>query len=413
MKKKVGVRSSLNYKKDTYKKKDIDTFVKEHNAQALKDYVNGNGPVFFINNYIPNDFSEFENTDAAFYRSYCNLDEIRKILNMQSSDDFLLKLRADAIVDEARLVRVITQRKKSNEKEWNFTDHFIKKEFDDCISMLSEENQEKIKNVSMGFVFSKECNGACIASDFGNVITVSESLRYFLYFMNLFFIDFSHDEIDFDTKFEALLIGIRTMLGAESLDFELDPRGKVPDEIENLVNSMVSEQLRFIILHEFSHHLLNHLETKNLIRCDFIPGRKGDIYQYYKNSHQQEFEADKKALELLEKQDDFAKENYLICAIMFFIYIDIFEFVQSQIYPSSGKFSTHPSPEERIWNLFRDNEQITELKKENIQNYMDYAGELKKELEQHIACNIELYENYGSIYLSKWREKVLIDRIDY
>jgi hypothetical protein len=397
------------------KEVDMEQFVKEHNAKAQRDLISGNGPVFFINSYYEIQEGAIKDKQASKYRPFCNEKEISRILNVNSAEDYLLKTRADAVYNNPRINRVITQRQNKYKEKWNFTNHFSKEEFNYCLDLLSEDDKFKLSNVPMGFIFTNEANGACMPTDFGNIIVISESLKYFLFFMNLCFIKFDNGEVPPDIVFAALTIAIRTMLETESLDFELDPRGNIPKEIEVENNETVKKQLQFVISHEFAHHLLGHLDSKRLVERNLLrlSVNTQEEYKFYNNTQKQEFEADIEAIKLLQFQHEWEFEEMVQNAIMFFIYIDVYEKVRNQIFPPIGYNRTHPDPIDRIWNLYEAVKDRVIFDKSSIEKALDFAEMIKKYLEEDVAIDIEKYETYGSLYLEQWRGKVLVDRIDY
>lgn len=417
-------RSKSRVKKNHIKKKrrsnqnkgvDINLFIKEQNVKALEELNSGNGPVFFINSYSKIKEDENKNQLASMYRPYCNEKEISRLLNVNSAEDYLLKTRADAVFNNPRIHRVMIQRQNKYKKKWSFTDHFSKEEFNYCLDLLSENDKLKMSEVPMGFIFSNEPNGACMRTNFGNIIVVSESLKYFLFYMNLCFINFNNGEIPPDVQRAALTIAIRTMLLTESLDFELDPRGDIPKGIEIENDETVKKQLQFVISHEFAHHLLGHLDHNNLIMRNLFNSFKSVNLQekFYNNSQKQEFEADIEALNILKFKHGWEFEEIVQNAIMFLIYIDVFEKVNNQIFPSFGYNRTHPDPIDRIWNLYEEVKDRVSFDESLIERTLNFAKEIKQYLEEDVAVNIDTYETYGSVYLGQWRGDLLVDRIDY
>lgn len=396
---------------------DMEKFVKEHNAKAMGNYLAGNGPVFFINSYQEIKESDNNNPQASFYRTFCNEGEINRILAVNSAEAYLLKTRADAVVDNPRIHRVILQRKKKSKEMWNFTNHFSKDEFNYCLDLLSKDDRLELSNVPMGFTFTKEPNGACMSSDFGNIIVVSEALKYFFFYMNLCFIRFDAGEVPTDVGIEALTIALRTMLLTESLDFDLDPRGEIPKEIELENNETVKKQIQFVISHEFAHHLLGHLDKRSIVERNVLSSTNSEnaqgVYKFYTNTQKQEFEADIEAIARLQFHNQWELEEMVQNAIMFFIYIDVYERVRNQIFPPFGNSSTHPDPIDRIWNLYDAYSHRVNFNKSTVEKALNFADTIKQYLEEDVAVNIEKYETYGSLYLEQWRGKVLVDRIDY
>lgn len=54
-----------------------------------------------------------------FFAPILNQDEIERVFNPKSTDDYLLKMRAEAIVDNTRLWRVIRMHYMKNERKKN------------------------------------------------------------------------------------------------------------------------------------------------------------------------------------------------------------------------------------------------------------------------------------------------------
>lgn len=139
-----------------------------------------------------------------WYIPICNKEEVNRIFNPQVASDYLLKLRADALFESYRLQRVIMARKKKMGENWLFSEHFSMKEINNYVKNLSEDDQKIIESVPKGFIFTFETNGLCIKTEYGNIIAVSEAMKYFLYFMNLFFFNFEPVVPD-DVRFSSLL----------------------------------------------------------------------------------------------------------------------------------------------------------------------------------------------------------------
>ncbi|MED3311231.1 hypothetical protein COK59_04710 [Bacillus thuringiensis] len=412
-------KSKGNKKKELVPKNsdvlEMDDLIVEFNKKSLERLKDGK-IAFFINGYsqIPGDSDNAD--DSGFFRGFCNEDEIKRLREPQNGEDYLLRLRAEAVVDNTRILRVISKRSKKNEN-WNFTNHFSVREFNYCLDRLTEEDKNKLKKVPMGFVFSDDPNGACMKTKFGNIIVVSETLRYFLFFMNLFMLNFD-EEVPIDVMEAALTIAIRTMLGAEALDFDLDPRGIIPEEIQYKIDLVVENQLRFVIAHEFSHHILGHLDGKSVVNRELykiFDDKKGNnTYEFYNNRQQQELEADEAAIMRLNFKNQWEFESLVHDAILFFVYLDIYDSVCNKINSQEHLEKTHPNPLDRMWNIYEVIKDRVSFDKSIIENALRIAGIVKGYLKRDLDTNnTEKYRSYGSVYLGKWRGPVLIDRIDY
>jgi hypothetical protein len=347
------------------------------------------------------------------YMTLCNPDEVKRILNVKSGEDYLLKLRANATVEHMRIHRVFRARMMSNNGEWCFNEYFDKAPFTNYTSNLKFADLQESFQIPAGFVFCNRPNGTIIKTEFGNVITISESLKYFLYYMNLTFLSFSDINIPDNVKSASLKIAIRTMLQTEALDFDIDPRGIIPKSVHIELEYHTSKQLEFIIGHEFSHHFLGHLDEKNLIDDSLFSIQSDDFLQKtYSYAQQDEFDADIDAI----KRPDFTseeREDILNRALFFFAYIDIFNDVNEQIFPSGHLPKKHPEPIDRFHNLINEFKDSVNIDMENLEHLLLLKDVYKESLQENVSINIESYEEYGSIYLAEWRGKVLVDRVDF
>ncbi len=261
--------------------------------------------------------------NETFYLPFCNREEILKIRNQKTSIDYLLWLRAEAIADSPRAVRVFRKRAEGR-KDWSLTKYYnhtypYAKAY---MSLAGKMFKEKVEKIPSGMAFIDEVNAMCIKSKFGNVIVVNEALSYFLYYMNIVF--FGPDlGIKSDDTSAALVIAVRIMLGSEALDFDLDPRGTPPVGIHEKINAYTNMQLMFTFGHEYSHHTLNHLliSSEKEIRLDNFAHterryRKVKIYNY---NHRKEYEADLQAIKNI-KNNNHARTLLADSAFLLFIY---------------------------------------------------------------------------------------------
>ncbi len=346
------------------------------------------------------------------YMGFLNKEQISRVLNIQNSKDYLLKQRADIVLDKVRIYRVIKKRQYLNQ-EWNFENHFDSTPFDGYIKFLEYKDYENIEKITYGYIFCDDPNGRILKTDYGNIVTISESLKYFLYFMNLCFLTFNDIEVPNDVKHAALLIAIRTMLQTESLDFELDPRGIIPDKLEKQLIEYTNLQLEFIVGHEFSHHFLNHLENASIVEKSMFE-RDCEIYEkVYTYNQMQEFEA---AIDAIKRPifSDEMRKNFVNRALFFFAYFEIYNSVKEQIFPSGNRIKSHPEPMDRFNKIKQEFHSLFDKDElENIDNLLKFVDFYKIELQEDVSINIERYEFYGSIYLGSWRGKPLVDRVDY
>lgn len=355
-------------------------------------------------------------TYAPFtYVTLCNKEERERIINISSAEDYLLKLRANATVEHTRIFRVILAKRRKMDESWSLSSYFDDQVFKNDILNLNDRDTEVARALTAGIVFCDSPNGRIIKTDYGNVITISASLRYFLYFMNLAILEFGDkNSVPSNVRSYALRIAIRTMLQTEALDFDIDPRGEIPIEIDNECKWHTDKQLEFVVGHEYSHHFLGHLDSENIIERPLMSVLEPNDFKHktFSYSQQDELAADIDAIERPNFSEE-KREDTLNRALFFFIYLDIYQSVKEQIHPSMGRYKTHPEPIDRFYNLYTHFKDRITLNEKNLEALMETRTMLKDLLQDEVATNIEFYEFYGSVYLGEWRGKVLRDRIDF
>lgn len=357
---------------------------------------------------------EQEKIPYGIYMTLCSHEEIERIFNMSSGRDYLLKIRADATLDHMRIHRVFRRRMLDAGDKWCFDAYFDTKPFENYIRHLADDDYLQAKELTTGFVFCDKANGQIVKTEFGNLITLSESLRYFLYFMNLAILDHGNVDVPQDVRSAAIKIAIRTMLQSEALDFELDPRGEVPEEVHNRVQYHTDRQLEFVIGHEFAHHFLGHLDDKNLVEGSYLSAQElvNTSHKFFSYAQQDELDADLNAIERPVYTPDM-KSDMVNRALFFFIYLNIYQGVKDQIMPSMGGVKTHPDPIDRFHHMYNHFKNDVELDEENLKELLKLSELYRESLSEDVALNFESYEFYGSIYLAQWRGKVLVDRVDF
>lgn len=355
-----------------------------------------------------------ENIAKFFYMSLCSHEEIERIFNVSSASDYLLKIRADATVDHVRIHRVFMRRMADAGKSWSFNDYFDNGPFDNYVKNLVNEDYKAAQELTAGFVFCNKPNGQIEKTEFGNIITISESLRYFLYFMNLAILDHGDADVPQDVRSAAIKIAIRTMLQTEALDFDIDPRGEIPKKVHDEIKYHTDRQLEFIVGHEFAHHFLGHLNDANLIDGTYLSLQElGDkTHKFFSYAQQDELDADISAIERPVYTPGM-RADLVNRALFFFVYVDIYQGVKDQISPSMGGAKSHPDPIDRFHHMYNHFKDRIELDEENLKNLLKLSEIYKKSLVEDVALNFESYESYGSIYLAQWHRKMLIDRVDF
>lgn len=405
--------------KDEYRR-NLETHPKRHEA-ATRLYV-GDDAIVYVRNRIPRSILKEIDEKSAKYYPICSIDEIKRIQNTQSAEDYLLKLRADAIVNNPRFVRIFLSRYRKNPADWSLSSFYKNTPFLKYVANLPHGEAVKCRRVPAGFAYLKEPNGACIKSEFGNVIVLSEALESFLFFMNIF-IFAKGWKISHDDAMAAFVIGAKTMLRTEPLDFDLDPRASLPKKVVKECSRMVRAQIDFIVGHEYSHIILGHLEG-NAVEFDTLEMLGSETApqaspKYYTPRQNQEFDADVGSVLHPNYTDEESAQN-VDAATIFFVALDIFYAVDGYINPSINRIKTHPDPLDRIWNLrksvflSRPDSQAYSYPEADLLSLLGAMNIFKKFLaEEFLPVQIELFEEFQSVYLPGYRRQKLHDRFDY
>lgn len=364
---------------------------------------------------------EYIDTKKHFYRSICNESEIDRIFDIKNGADYLLKIRADTIVDHMRLYRVYRNKALADEKNWSLEGSFDQSHYEFVLSKLDLDQREACKRITYGDIFSNDPNGLIFNSEFGVITTISDSLTFFLKFCHLALMDFE-SEVPMDVRFNSLRIAIRTMLKTESMDFLMDPRGIIPSDVAYAIHSPIKLQKQFIAGHEFAHFILGHLvEGKSISQPVFHAISPNDddykAEKVFNNSQKNEFEADVQSI-LLPDYSDLETSEILESALLWFGCLELHQAACDAMFPtSSWGYKSHPSARERYDNLLT---KIPTPRSFDTSSWKDFHGlidQFTKALQEDISINFDDYEKYGSTYLAapdtRWRGKELIDRVDY
>ncbi len=194
----------------------------------------------------------------------------------------------------------------SSGRSWSLTHYYhLKDEYHKSyVRNLKRSDAKTLRNIPSGLAFVPEVNALCINSLAGAVVVVSESLEYFYYFMTIAFYG-PQLGVELIDRADALLIAIRIMSGAESLDFEIDPRGNLGHELERALKEFVRAQMQFTFGHEYAHLLCGHLALPNcadeIISNEDNSSPLKDLRIY---SHDLEYQADYFALKNIEHNNN-------------------------------------------------------------------------------------------------------------
>lgn len=350
-----------------------------------------------------------------WYTSFCNDNEIDRILTPQSPKDFLLQERANIVADHTRFLRVYMNKARVF-RNWSFEKSFSEVHYHNVLNHLTPEDLAACQHITFGDMFSNDVNGyARKDPKWGRIISLNESLQFFMKFCNLALLDFDK-EVPLRIRFNALRIAIRTILKVEAMDFFMDPRGTVPENIGKKIHAPIKHELQFIAGHEFAHHICGHLNDNNITQKSVLRINEKDYFAPVYNVFQkQEFEAD---IASLQRPTYSTEElcNLLYGAFLWFISLDLGELALDMICPSFG-IKTHPNAKERIKNILNNVDIPSEFDHDVINKHLETAKLLRDLLADDISTNFEFYEFYGSAYLdapnTEWRGKELIDRVDY
>ena len=360
-----------------------------------------------------NDLNEKE----RFYLPFCSKEEIKNVQKLKNTEEYLLWLRLESIADSPRLTRVF-RAKKQNKNNWSLTKYYQKYNhlFNEYLNNISKGKKRKLKAMTSGFAFVKEANAMCLKTEFGNLVLISEPLRYFLYYMNIVFFGHQLDLRSEDIS-ASLAIAIRIMLGNESFDFDLDPRGDLPQSIHSEIQMVTEQQLLFIIGHEYSHHILGHLSDTytNTIKSKdlFFSSYSKNNYKYYNYRYSHEYKADFFSIKNIKSEANI-KSAILNGAFHILIYFDIIDSLLQTMALRPIASSTHPKPLDRLYKLRKAFNNKLGYPKTELDNIINFSDLLKNKINKDwLSYNIDTLEMYGSIYLPSYKNKLLKDRIDY
>lgn len=343
------------------------------------------------------------------YYPICTVDEINRICRPQNTEDLLLAIRGEAAAKNVRLHRVLLSKYNTGHKDWSLTSYFSNKEFADFRCCLNTSDKSRC-NITAGFAFTTEPNGSCIRSKFGNYVVVSEALRYFLYFMNIFYLGHG---VPLEDRMTSLLIAARVMMYLESLDFDLDPRGKIPRKTEKLVQLVTQKQIQFVIGHEYYHHILGHLTDKAITTLNISANTSAAPLPILNWSQKQELDADFAAIHRPNYSKSY-RSDLLDAALLFFISLDMYSVIKEYCLPSVQHFKTHPDPLDRLKLLRNKISYKFGMDQARIDEFLDWNERAKRHLlDDWLPFNVDVLEGKSSFYFSNYDHGAKVDRIDY
>ncbi|RBI65933.1 hypothetical protein DQ400_15825 [Vreelandella sulfidaeris] len=356
--------------------------------------------------------------EMQFYE-FCSKKEIIRLRSIKGPHDYLLRLRANAISVAPRAVRVMASRRREYEESgrpWSLTHYYHTKDFHhkSYIKLLEKKNRKRLKNVPSGLACIDEVNALCIKSLAGDVVLVSESLEYFYYFMTIAFYGNLYN-VEWIDRVDALIIALRIIKGTEALDFDIDSRGELPDELERAIQSLVQRQMQFTYGHEYAHYLCNHIPSaETMIKLNASASQFNELALY---NHSLEYEADYYALKNIEvKKADFGDVTQGAFSVL--IYLHFIEKFSSKFGLDNFSVSeTHPAAKDRANQLFDNLGKQAPINKNAIDEMFTVADQLSEVLNSRIDYLKDQYDDifgfYGSLYLPSFKKNSKVDRIDF
>lgn len=352
--------------------------------------------------------------EEEIFLTFCSKHEILRLRQIKSPHDYLLRLRAIAIADSPRMVRVMAVRRakfEKNSRTWSLTGYYhslnlVPRRY---IDSLNRHHRKLCRTVPFGFVPIKEANAICIKSITGDLVVASESLRYFYYFMTIYLHGESYD-VEINDRLLAGIIGLRIMIGSEALDFDIDPRGFLSKRTEAALNQHVDAMIEFTFGHEYAHMLLNHIPSSENLDSS---NQDADIKIY---TDKIEPEADFHAIKFAGNDPN--KTALLIhaaCDVLLYLHaVELISIEQSCV-PRFSVSKTHPAPLSRLRTLCESLGSRRQPEPQKLERSINSIHEMSDILLQCIASSDEegLLTRYGSIYLTGLGGYARRDRIDY
>ena len=354
------------------------------------------------------------------FSGYCTEDEQDRAVHPTNAKDYLLRLRAVYIADHTRLWRVFLHLRRIHGKAWSLERFFSSDAYDSFRSTLNDNNYNKCKDIACGSIYDNNANGLIFSSKFGILSTYSCTLRYFSRYANLALGGFK-ESVPLDVRLNAMRIACRVMLNTEAQDYLFDPRGIIPKEINEILNTQWKYNNIFIAGHELCHFILGHIKEDDCIETGLLKPHFKDDTDYrkisgYRISQLHEFDADVAALNLVELDDE-SYRPYFEAALNWFALMAIYEGVEDSICPPAGNQS-HPGAIARYTNILEKARQPKEFaEKLYVEELPEVVSGWRDIMINDVAENMDMYEMYGSVYLAepntKWRGRELKDRVDY
>ena len=347
------------------------------------------------------------------YKVICDINDYEDIISLKTQSDYLLKLRAESILDNMRVLRVFQSRFKNSDK-MTLSKWYSKYDKPNTyIENISKGAKSKLVNIPAGTAMLKRSNAICMSVPPGNIIVVSEKLIYALYFFNIFIYG---ESLGFTTQeaITGLTIALRTFYGHETLDFDMDTRGEFDKSTEMHLQKLLSNQYNFILGHEYAHHLLGHLNDSKLFSERMFLNESKDKVHHYIHKYKEEYDADWFSIKNITGNKDYKNEIANAAFTCFFFFYTL-ELVGEYLAPQGdASAKSHPPAMDRLFTLRRKlkanighEKEHLEAVKSSIDSVMDYY------IKELLPFNMDDFEKYGSYYFERFKPLRLSDRIDY
>lgn len=370
-----------------------------------------NGGFFHVQGLLSSAETEGLSPEETFFVAFCARSEILRLRAIRNAHDYLLRMRAMAIVDSPRTVRVMRKRRQIYEsagRHWALTHyyHSLDSFHKAYIDSLPRAQAKRLKSIPSGLLPITEANAVCVASLVGEVVVVSEGLYHFYYFMTIAVFG-KNFEIPMSDRVSALVIAYRLMNQSEALDFDLDPRGVLPPKTESKIQALVSDQMQFTFGHEYAHYLCGHVSSSSVS----LPGNH--VARTF--AYDLEFEADAQAINLVRQKPSTA--HRIASGGMFvLLFLDLLYRLKEQYNLRPLPISeTHPEPIDRLWALHRTLRSNSPMTTKDIEHSVAVCAQLVAAFPKFLehSPRADALTFYGSIYLPSYVEKPKMDRIDF
>lgn len=378
-----------------------------------------NDGFFHLRGCIPKEEYEGLSIGEYSFLPFCSKKEIIRLRSINGPDDYLLRLRANSIIDSPRAVRVMASRREKYEESgrpWSLSHFYHSKDYyhKSYIELLNKKHRKLVKAVPSGLAYINEVNALCIKSLAGDVVLVSEGLEYFYYFMTIAFYGNKYG-IEWVDRVDALIIAIRIIKGSESLDFEIDPRGELPHETERSIQFLVNQQMQFTFGHEYAHYLRGHIPSADtLMNMNSSAHFMNELALY---SHLLEYEADYYALKNIEgRKKEFEAVTQGGFSVLIYLHF-IEEYSKDLGIKKFSVSNTHPAAKDRVYKLFSNLGNKAPIDESVIDEMFSVVEEMSEVLQSRIEYLKDEYPDllgfYGSIYLPSYIKRIKKDRLDF